>query len=118
MDDCYYHIIIGYLSPPNVTILPNQILITWAKPESLAEPSDFRYVVQVITTNNTVIHSTTTTTANLTLNNSIADSNDCTKYYISITPIANSGKGIPTESGMFIFPQGMLLVLLSVQCLN
>ena len=115
---CHYSSTLGHIPPPEViATLSNEVWVSWAKPESLAEPSDFSYSLQMISTDkniSTVIHSATTNNTNLTLtlDDSLANSDLCTKYYITITPIANSGNGTPTNSAMFTFPQGIFVLMI------
>ena len=100
--------IVGQMSRPRIDHISSNTLVHWSKPESLADPSDFSYSIQVISTTNIIIQNFTTNTTNTTLNNPIADSNNCTEYYIIITPIANGGIGRPIITEYFIFPTGKI----------
>ena len=99
-------VLVGRMSKPNIHYSSTNAVVSWRKPESIADLSNFSYSVQVISTNDTVVQNITTNTTNTTLHNFAADNNDCTEYYIRITPIANGGIGRPVTTDSFIFPQG------------
>ena len=100
--------LVGQMSQPSIhySSSKRELVVSWRKPESIADPSNFSYSVEVISTNNTVVQNTTTNTTSTTLHNFAADNNDCTEYYIKVTPIANGGIGQPVVTDSFIFPQG------------
>lgn len=93
------------MSRPNIDQSSRNTRVSWTQPQSLADPSDFSYNVQVISTSSIVIQNTNTTNTTLSYSPTTG-STDCMGYFVRVTPIASGGMGEPNVTDNFIFLPG------------